>query len=252
MAPGVTSTFLWLLGTMIVRSVVVTLAATWLTRTAWARARWVRAEGPTRAQTKSELVAAVLVILVDACVIALALHTSVLTAIEPSRTASGAIWVLGSFAFMFVFFEAWFFVTHRLCHTRALYFMHAQHHVALTAQPLSALSFSVLERLVLLLGTVGVAAALQPVYPISLRGLELYLWVNYVLNVLAHSNVEVAPRWFARSLPGRVFIATTFHAMHHEEGRGHYGLFTRTLDRLFGTELPEYEALVSEGQRRSL
>lgn len=241
MAPGVTSTFLWLLGTLLVRSALVTLAATWLTRTTWARARWVRAEPPSREQTKRELVAALLVILVDASVIAVALHAGLLVAIEPSPTLSGALWVLGSFAFMFAFFELWFYVTHRLFHTRALYFLHRQHHVARTAQPLSALSFSVLERLVLLSGTVGVAAALEPVYPISLRGLEIYLWVNYVLNVLAHSNVEVAPRWFPSSLPGRVFIATTFHAMHHERSNGHYGLFTRTLDRLFRTELPDYE-----------
>ncbi len=134
---------------------------------------------------------------------------------------------------------AWFFATHRLFHTRPLYFLHAQHHIARTAQPLSALSFSILERLILLSGTVGVAAVLQPFYPTSLRGLELYLWLNYVLNVIAHSNVDVAPRWVARTVFARVFIATTFHAMHHEHPRGHYGLFTRTLDRHFGTELPD-------------
>lgn len=244
MAPGTLGTFLWLLVALVARSAVVTLAATWWTRTAWARRRWVRAEPPSRAQTQRELVGAGLVIVVDAAVIAAALHAGLLTAIEPSRSLDGAAWVLGTFAFMFVFFEGWFYVTHRLFHTRALYFMHAQHHVARTAQPLSALSFSVLERLVLLAGTVGVAALLEPVYPIALRGLELYLWVNYALNVLAHSNVEVAPAWFMRSPLGRVFIATTFHALHHDRGRGHYGLFTRTLDRLLGTEVVDYEHVV--------
>ena len=49
--------------------------------------------------------------------------------------------------------------------------------------------------------------------------------------------------WFEVSRGGHVFIAVSFHAMHHARRCGHYGLFTRVLDRALGTEHADYDAV---------
>ena len=73
-----------------------------------------------------------------------------------------------TFAVMFVWFEIWFYVTHRLMHTRALYFIHKQHHVAKVTDPLAALSFSLAERAILITGALGFAALLSRWHPIPM------------------------------------------------------------------------------------
>ncbi len=247
--PGTVRSALFLWGMLLVRGAVVTVIATLLCNTRWARRRAVVQGAISSSQLRKELVAALGVVAVDAVVIALVLHAQLLETISASPTLDGALWVTASFALMFVWFEIWFYATHRLFHTRALFWMHRTHHVARVTQPLSALSFSILERLVLLAGTVGAAVLVNRFVPVSLRGLEIYLWLNYILNVAAHSNVELTPRAFGRSLLGAVFIGTSFHSLHHVRLIGHYGLFVRVIDRALGTEFSDYETVREQAAR---
>jgi Delta7-sterol 5-desaturase len=249
LTPGTVRSALFLLGMLVARGAVVTVIATLLCNTRWARRRTVVQGAIASSQMRKELVAALGVVAVDAVVIALVLHAQLLETITASPTLDGALWVTASFLLMFVWFEIWFYVTHRLFHTRALFWIHRQHHVARVTQPLSALSFSVLERLVLLAGTVGAAVLVNQFVPVSIRGLEIYLWLNYILNVAAHSNVELTSRAFGRSPLGAVFIGTAFHSLHHVRLMGHYGLFVRVIDRALGTEFSDYEAVREQAAR---
>jgi len=40
---------------------------------------------------------------------------------------------------------------------------------------------------------------------------------------------------------GKLITSTTYHALHHSRYINNFGLGTRVLDRLFGTEWPDYE-----------
>jgi sterol desaturase/sphingolipid hydroxylase (fatty acid hydroxylase superfamily) len=42
---------------------------------------------------------------------------------------------------------------------------------------------------------------------------------------------------------GKVLTTTTYHSLHHSRYTGNYGLGTRVLDRIFGTEWEDYERL---------
>jgi Delta7-sterol 5-desaturase len=223
------------------------LAILWTRTSAWARRRRVYVRDIPRAQIVSELKATVPVLLMDATVGALLIHFELLhRQPEPSL-----LHVLGTFALIFAWYELWFYATHRLLHTRPLYFLHRQHHVANVVDPFASMSFSLAERALLQLGALGFAVAVSRVVPLAVPGLVLYLLTNHALNVLAHTNVEFLPARFPRSWLGRLFISGTFHALHHARLQGHYGLFTPILDRLLGTcfqDYPQVHTRAASGQ----
>lgn len=227
------------------RTLVIAGGMTWLvTRTRFAQARRVYRLAYGRGQLQSELVSAVKVILLDALIIAAFLRLGGVELAPATLTSS-----LLTFALLFLWYEVWFYATHRLLHTRALYFLHAQHHTAKVAHPLTSLSFSIAERLILQLGAVGFVAVASALLPISAPGLFGYFLVNYALNVVGHSNVEWFPERYPRSGAGKLLISVSFHAMHHARYQGHYGLFTQVLDRAFGTYFPDYPEVHARAAR---
>jgi sterol desaturase/sphingolipid hydroxylase (fatty acid hydroxylase superfamily) len=186
------------------------------------------------AQRRAELEASWVVPL-DGVALAACLHLGWLVPAEPGLGAS-----LLTLAVLSVGFEAWFSITHRLMHTALLYPMHARHHEAGVVGATSGLRFSPAEKLVLTLGSVGLAAAASHVLPITLPGLVAFFAVYYTASIVGHSNVEVLPPSLVRSPVGRVVATPTFHALHHSRMSGHYGLMSPLLDSLWGTVFADY------------
>lgn len=149
-------------------------------------------------------------------------------------------WFFTTFIVSFFWFEIWFYISHRTLHSPRLFFIHRQHHVAKVTSPFSALSFSIVERLILLTGGIGFMFLLSFFFPLSALGLALYLVFNYLLNLIAHSNVEFFPSRWLNSPWGRFFNAPTYHALHHARNKGHFGLFTPFLDQIFQTRFQDY------------
>ncbi|MCP3101974.1 sterol desaturase family protein [Myxococcus sp. K15C18031901] len=186
-------------------------------------------------QLRSEAWAALKVVLFDAVAL-----TAFQVAVRERFAPFGVGATLATFVWMFVGFEVWFYVTHRLLHTRALYRFHAQHHVAQVTEPLTSLSFSLVERTVLLAGNFGLVLLAMEVMPVTMAGAMLYVLTNYALNVVGHSNTEWLPSGLVSSRLGGVLFTPTFHALHHARHQGHYGLFTTLLDRWLGTAFEDY------------
>jgi sterol desaturase/sphingolipid hydroxylase (fatty acid hydroxylase superfamily) len=186
-------------------------------------------------QLRSEAQAALVVVLCDALLVGLFRYYA-----GPRMVPFSVPVALLSYAWMFVGFEVWFYVSHRLLHTKALYRFHAQHHVAQVTEPLTSLSFSLVERLVLMGGGLGLVLLAMEMMPVTYVGLMTYILTNYLLNVVGHGNTEWLPKRFVSSWLGRLFFTPTFHALHHARYQGHYGLFTVVLDRWFGTAFQDY------------
>lgn len=201
-----------------------------------ARRRVYRIEHGT-AQRREELRAS-WVIPLDGVALAACLHWGWLSPAGPAPGSS-----LLTFAVLAVGFEAWFATTHRLMHTPWLYPIHARHHEATVIGATSGLRFSLPEKLVLTLGSVGLAAALSHVLPITLPGLIAFFAVYYAASIVGHSNLEVFPPAVVGSPLGRIIATPTFHALHHSRVTGHYGLMSPGLDVLWGTAFRDYATL---------
>lgn len=235
---GFVSAFFVMLSLFLARMALVAGGAQlWLARSPWAAAHRIvkRAEGAI--SWKRDFLPALRTILLDSAVTALFLSTGWLVALRGQSLLSVALTFLG----FFVWFEVFFYYQHRLFHTKALYWMHADHHDRKATNPFTSLAFSVTERLVILMGSIGAGAILSHWIPISIDGMGLYFLFNYVMNVYGHLNVEVIPPRIVNTFFGRVANTTTYHALHHEKYRGHYGLFTQVLDRVHGTKFADYE-----------
>lgn len=184
-------------------------------------------------QTGRELKAA-WVVITDAVVLALyaALGWIQLGTNTPINT-------LLTFGLFFVWVELWFYWTHRWMHqSRWLWPAHAAHHLSKINQPLTATSFSVIEKLIFYsLGWFLLPVLVSWWYPISPYGIALYFTVYYIASCIAHSNTEFSYTtqkhlpWGLDKLPG----SGTGHAIHHARYNVNFGLLTTILDRLLGT-----------------
>jgi len=228
----------YLLGVQLTLQTLLLGGAGLLLRTHFARRRRVYRLPFDAGQLRRELLAGVFVVTFDPVMMA------VREAGEPVRF--GEVTLVSSmvtFAVFFVVNEAWFYASHRALHSPWLYFLHAQHHTARVTSPLSTVSFSLAEHVLTLLPVMLVGLWLHRFMPLSPVGLGAFLLVNTAGNLLGHLNVELFPPGFARTPLGQVLFSSTFHAQHHARYRGHYGLYTRVLDRLCGTEFADYPAL---------
>lgn len=171
----------------------------------------------------------------------IALHAAGLTRLTDAPASPVVIvaWTLAGLAFN----DAWFYGWHRLLHHPRLFrHVHAVHHQSIDVNPFTSYSFHVVEAF--LLGIWIVPAAL--LLPVPMTALGVLQGIGLANNVMAHLGYEFLPRWILRVPLLRWTNTATFHSLHHTRSRGNFGLHSRIWDRLFGTELPEYEQVFLE------
>lgn len=207
------------------------LAFAWSQRSAvaerWRVYRVALAEG----QLRSEIQATLLIITFDAMAVIAVRQLGIIHYAD----SPGVVGALLTFALIFIWMELWFYATHRLLHLPQLYWIHRHHHRSRVTDPLTALSFSILDHGILLAGAVGFLVVLSQFYPITPGGVLLSAFINYLINVVGHSNVEFVPEVITNSKAGQLLVTPSYHSMHHARMHGNYGLFTTVCDRVFGT-----------------
>lgn len=152
--------------------------------------------------------------------------------------------IIISFIVMFWWTELWHYISHRAMHAKWLVWIHKEHHKSYITNPMSAASFSILEKAIFTLGIVGFASIYSYYLPFSFNGLCLYYTFYFATNVLGHSNIEFRNAKYPFSLMGHVINSPSFHAMHHARYIKNYGLITSVFDRLFNTRWTDYDRVV--------
>ncbi|MEM9059100.1 MAG: sterol desaturase family protein [Pseudomonadota bacterium] len=138
--------------------------------------------------------------------------------------------------------EVWHYWSHRAFHLKSLHWIHAEHHKSRLSSPFTALSFSFTEKFIFDAGMIGGMALLSLVLPINFFGVATWFVGYLVVNSYGHANYEIRGETFMK-LKGTVVTSTVYHALHHSRYTGNYGLGTRFMDQMFGTEWPDVEAV---------
>jgi len=146
-------------------------------------------------------------------------------------TAVSLPWVL-------ILHDTYFYWVHRLMHWKPLFrWFHLVHHRSHTPTTWAAYAFAP--------GEATLMALFVPLYgyffPIHELVLLAFLTVMILRNAMGHSGIEFHPVGWVDS-PLDIFTTVTHHDLHHQRGRGNYGLYFTWWDRWMGTEFGDYKA----------
>lgn len=145
-----------------------------------------------------------------------------------------------------LFNDAWFYGWHRLLHHPKLFrYVHLVHHRSLDVNPFTSYSFHAIEAVLLGIWIVPAAVWL----PVPMAAIGVLQLVGLANNVMSHLGYEFFPAWLVKVPILRWTNTATFHSLHHTRSRGNFGLHTRLWDRLFGTEIADYERVFVERGR---
>jgi lathosterol oxidase len=221
-----------------IRAMVVAGGAfAWSSVSQWARAHAIVQSEIPRPTLIREILTGFKILLVDA----LTFTTLFKLGLFKFAPLHGWIDFSITFSAMFIWTEIYFYYSHRLLHAPKFFWIHRHHHQATRINAWTSLSFSVTERLILLVGLALGPALFSSLLPFPVEGYGLYFTANYLLNVYGHLNVEITPKKFLTSAVGQVLNTTTYHSLHHLRYRGHFGLFTSTLDKVHGSYFHDYQ-----------
>jgi lathosterol oxidase len=157
---------------------------------------------------------------------------------EPS-TARG----VATFGAMLVGFQVFYWTLHRAMHTRRLLAIHRWHHRSKVTTPLSGQSMHPIEASLWMLGYAGLPILFSRIAPISFWGWAAYLAFNVNGNIVGHSNAEPTAKLAATRLASLFANPFVYHALHHARWTVNYAFQASIMDRLFGTEAPDWEDL---------
>jgi Delta7-sterol 5-desaturase len=165
----------------------------------------------------------------------------------PITSPGGALYALLTVAALDLLHDAWFYATHRLLHSRALYRpIHAMHHLSVAPTAFTGYAFHPLEAALVFANEVAVCF----LFPIH-AGLHraYHLWTTIIHNG-GHAGYEIAPfipsiQQLAWRLAGRAghpaaLATVAHHDLHHRFPTRHFALYFTHWDRWCGTEHPAY------------
>jgi sterol desaturase/sphingolipid hydroxylase (fatty acid hydroxylase superfamily) len=159
------------------------------------------------------------------------------TLIYTDFSERGGLYLVFSTLCLILFHDFYFYVTHRLMHTKFLFqYMHRQHHKSTNPSPWAAFAFHPSEAVVQA-GIVPIAVLFLPLHPFAILFFVMY---SQTLNVLGHLSYEILPKWYLSKIWTKWNNTVTHHNMHHQYFNCNYSLYFNIWDKVFGTNHPDY------------
>lgn len=215
------------------------------------RARIIQTRKPTRVDYRRELLASLRTVLVYATLAtpALWLSRNGYVAGRYEGEAS-ALTIAGFVIALLIAHDSWFYWTHRVMHSRALFkHFHRLHHRSITPTPFTSYAFDWTEAAVQVLFVLIWISLISTPW-IAIFG---FLVIMIIRNVWGHCGTELHPPGFADHWLCGNFTTTTHHDLHHNGSFNHnFGLYFTWWDRLMGTEHPRYREIFREVTSRPL
>jgi len=136
--------------------------------------------------------------------------------------------------------ETYYYWLHRWMHKPSVFkIVHKIHHDSNITSPFTAFSFHPFEGLLqaIFLPTMLI------ILPIHYYVIITQLTVMTISSVINHLDIEIYPKKFNNTIPGRWFIGATHHSLHHKQFRYNYGLYFTFWDKIKKTESPLFKKL---------
>ena len=146
--------------------------------------------------------------------------------------------------------DFYFYLTHRLLHTKFLMkHVHRVHHASPNPTPWSSFNVHPVEKVIELLFFPAVIVAL-PLHP---GALIAYSYFSAFSNLMGHSGYEFSRLPKLMLKPYWIGATSSFHNAHHEFFEGNFSLYLSLWDKVFRTEHPKYgvRLLASVERRRA-
>jgi lathosterol oxidase len=164
--------------------------------------------------------------------------------------ASGAIrfddgWIASvvTFAVCWLAFQIFYYGLHRTMHGSTwLFRFHRWHHVSMVTTPMTGLSMHPVEALGWSIGLFGPGLLLSQLGLLGLGGWSAFFAVHFIGNIAGHANAEIFGIEATRT-SSILANPIVYHSLHHARFDRHYGFAAAPMDRLFGTEWPDWLAL---------
>ncbi len=148
-----------------------------------------------------------------------------------------------SIPLMILVHDAYFYWTHRLLHTQALFrTFHGVHHLSTNPTPWTSYAFHPLESVVQALGVVLIMF-IMPTQPWAIL---IFQTISTAVNVHGHLGYDLYPRGWPQHWLGRWINTSVAHNTHHDKPRYNFGFYFLFWDRWMGTLDPSYEAKYRE------
>ena len=205
-------------------------------RRAYAMGRKVFDVPHKRGQMRTEILGAVLFHFAFVPALALALHAHWIT------FSSGWAAELLPLPVLWLAFQVSYYPFHRLAHQRAFFWIHRWHHVSMVTTPITGLSMHPIEACAWVVMMLGPMIVLAQLGLLGLWGGLLFLGVHWVGNLIGHVNADFLPVK-ATHLSSLWRVPDSYHCLHHARFDGHYGFAAAYMDRIFGTEFADWEAV---------
>lgn len=208
-----------------------------LERTSWRRGRKVFEVPHKRRQLRREALGTALFHLLFVPAFAGALSLGWI------RFSEGWLAELAGFFGPWYVFQLGYYGMHRAMHSRALFWMHRWHHESLVTTPMTGLSMHPAEALGWIVLMLGPPIALGQLGLLGVGGFAFFLSVHWSGNIAGHANAEIFPVPSTRVSTLLWSNPVSYHSLHHARFDGHYGFVAATMDRLLGTEFPDWLAV---------
>lgn len=150
----------------------------------------------------------------------------------------GTVWFFGSFIWMLIVHDTYFYWVHRFMHLGPVYrHVHLVHHRSTNPTPWSAYAFHPIEAVLEASIILVIAFAL----PVHVLAIIIFFIFHIAYNVYGHLGFELYPKGFHKTRFGRWVNTSVAHNQHHSQSSGNFGLYFLFWDRLMGTLREDYD-----------
>ena len=150
----------------------------------------------------------------------------------------GIAYLVGSFFFILLLQDTYFYFIHRLFHRPKLFkWLHRGHHRSIEPTPWTSFAFDPPEAFIQAIFLVAIVFFI-PLHYITLLAILMTMTIWSIFNHLGFELFTGSTRYTWLS---KWFIGAKHHLLHHQKYNIHYGLYFTFWDRLLGTQDVNYD-----------